>query len=154
MQTIYTYKNQSTTMMRVTSSIGSPTAARTITMVTRPACGTPAAPMEAAVAVMLRKKKKKSNFYYYNRFFLDNVFCWLVDLFITFRLLDYSFIYWSLIFKFFFVYIFVYFLILLCIRLRICWLVYSALSFLCSIPCWDYFLFHFLLIFFFWGGGG
>lgn len=48
-----TYKNQSTTKISVTSSIGSPTAANTITMVTKPACGTPAAPTEAAVAVML-----------------------------------------------------------------------------------------------------
>jgi len=36
------------------SSTGSPTADRTITMVTRPACGTPAAPIDAAVAVMLQ----------------------------------------------------------------------------------------------------
>ena len=50
---IYTHRNQSTTRIKVTSSIGNPTAARTITMVTRPACGTPAAPMEAAVAVIL-----------------------------------------------------------------------------------------------------
>ena len=36
------------------SSTGSPTADSTITMVTRPACGTPAAPIEAAVAVILK----------------------------------------------------------------------------------------------------
>lgn len=36
------------------SSVGSPTAASTITIVTRPACGTPAAPTDAAVAVMLK----------------------------------------------------------------------------------------------------
>nr|AAC61495.1 antisense product of high-affinity glutamate transporter EAAC1 and EAAC2 [Mus musculus] len=46
-------RSQSTAMIRVTSSAGSPTALSTITMVTRPAWGTPAAPMLAAVAVML-----------------------------------------------------------------------------------------------------
>lgn len=40
-------------MMRVMSSVGSPTDVSTITMVTSPACGIPAAPMLAAVAVML-----------------------------------------------------------------------------------------------------
>lgn len=44
-------------MMRVMSSVGSPTEVRTITMVTRPACGIPAAPMLAAVAVMLDGRK-------------------------------------------------------------------------------------------------
>lgn len=55
-----TYRNQSTTSIKVTSSIGNPTAARTITMVTRPACGTPAAPIEAAVAVILKAKIERS----------------------------------------------------------------------------------------------
>uniref|UniRef100_A0A286XII4 Uncharacterized protein n=1 Tax=Cavia porcellus TaxID=10141 RepID=A0A286XII4_CAVPO len=45
-------RNQSTAMIRVTSSAGRPTALSTITMVTRPAWGTPAAPMLAAVASM------------------------------------------------------------------------------------------------------
>uniref|UniRef100_A0A8C6W9P9 Uncharacterized protein n=1 Tax=Nannospalax galili TaxID=1026970 RepID=A0A8C6W9P9_NANGA len=45
--------SQSTAMIKVTSSAGRPTALSTITMVTRPAWGTPAAPMLAAVAVML-----------------------------------------------------------------------------------------------------
>lgn len=40
-------------MMRVTSVAGRPTAVRTITMVTSPAFGTPAAPMLATVAVIL-----------------------------------------------------------------------------------------------------
>lgn len=40
-------------MMRVMSSVGSPTEVSTITMVTSPACGIPAAPILAAVAVML-----------------------------------------------------------------------------------------------------
>lgn len=40
------------------SSGGKPTEVKTITMVTRPACGIPAAPMLAAVAVMLRKDSK------------------------------------------------------------------------------------------------
>ena len=60
---IYTHRNQSTTRIKVTSSIGNPTAARTITMVTRPACGTPAAPMEAAVAVMLLREFRHFNFF-------------------------------------------------------------------------------------------
>lgn len=48
-----TYNAQSTAMMRVMSSVGNPTDVSTITMVTSPACGIPAAPMLAAVAVML-----------------------------------------------------------------------------------------------------
>ncbi len=54
-----TYKNQSMTMIRVISSMGKPTAFNTITIVTRPACGTPAAPMLANVAVILRKKTQQ-----------------------------------------------------------------------------------------------
>lgn len=49
-------------MMRAPSVAGKPTASSTITIVTRPACGIPAAPTLAAVAVMLggkHKKKKK-----------------------------------------------------------------------------------------------
>lgn len=37
----------------VTSSAGKPTVSKTITIVTSPACGIPAAPIEAAVAVTL-----------------------------------------------------------------------------------------------------
>lgn len=48
-----TYSAQSTAMMSVMSSVGNPTDVSTITMVTSPACGIPAAPMLAAVAVML-----------------------------------------------------------------------------------------------------
>lgn len=40
-------------MMRVMSSVGNPTDVSTITIVTSPACGMPAAPMLAAVAVIL-----------------------------------------------------------------------------------------------------
>lgn len=40
-------------MMIVTSSAGSPTVSSTITIVINPACGIPAAPIEAAVAVTL-----------------------------------------------------------------------------------------------------
>lgn len=54
-----TYRSQSTAMMRVTSSAGNPTALSTITMVTSPACGTPAAPMLAAVAVTLHEEPTK-----------------------------------------------------------------------------------------------
>lgn len=43
-------------MIRVMSSAGSPIALSTMTMVTRPACGIPAAPMLAAVAVILKNK--------------------------------------------------------------------------------------------------
>lgn len=43
-------------MMRVMSSVGRPTDVSTITMVTSPACGIPAAPMLAAVAVMLLER--------------------------------------------------------------------------------------------------
>lgn len=50
-------------MMSVMSSVGSPTDVNTITMVTRPAWGMPAAPMLAAVAVILEEdifvRKKK-----------------------------------------------------------------------------------------------
>ncbi len=46
--------------MRVMSSVGSPTDVNTITMVTRPACGIPAAPMLAAVAVILENMVNKS----------------------------------------------------------------------------------------------
>lgn len=48
-----THRNQSTAMISVMSSVGSPTDVNTITMVTRPAWGMPAAPMLAAVAVIL-----------------------------------------------------------------------------------------------------
>lgn len=54
---LVTYKSQSTAMMRVTSSAGRPTALSTITMVTSPAWGTPAAPTLAAVAVTLHPKQ-------------------------------------------------------------------------------------------------
>ncbi len=44
--------------MRVTSSVGRPTAERTMMRVTRPACGTPAAPILANVAVKLETNDK------------------------------------------------------------------------------------------------
>lgn len=44
-------------MMRLMSSVGSPTEVSTMTMVTSPAWGMPAAPMLAAVAVMLQSEK-------------------------------------------------------------------------------------------------
>ena len=53
-----TYKNQSMTRMSVMSSAGRPTALSTITKVTSPAWGTPAAPTLANVAVILEKKRK------------------------------------------------------------------------------------------------
>lgn len=54
-----TYRAQSTAIIRVMSSVGSPTDVKTMTMVTRPACGIPAAPMLAAVAVMLLQTSRK-----------------------------------------------------------------------------------------------
>lgn len=54
-----TYRNQSTAMMSVMSSVGRPTDVSTITMVTSPAWGIPAAPILAAVAVMLMGKSAK-----------------------------------------------------------------------------------------------
>lgn len=43
------------------SSVGRPTEVSTITMVTSPACGIPAAPILAAVAVMLREHTEKQS---------------------------------------------------------------------------------------------
>ena len=57
-----TYSAQSTAIINVMSSVGSPTEVRTITIVTRPACGIPAAPMLAAVAVILEQRKKGISF--------------------------------------------------------------------------------------------
>lgn len=65
----FTYKAQSTAMMRVMSSVGKPTEVSTITMVTRPACGIPAAPMLAAVAVMLREQREKVGYVYLQRIY-------------------------------------------------------------------------------------
>ena len=44
--------HQSTDIMMETASLGKPTVSRTMTRVTRPACGIPAAPILAAVAVI------------------------------------------------------------------------------------------------------
>ena len=52
-----TYRNQSTAMMSEMSSVGRPTDVSTITIVTSPAWGIPAAPILAAVAVMLMGKR-------------------------------------------------------------------------------------------------
>lgn len=48
-----TYKSQSTAIIKEISSDGRPTVSNTITMVTNPADGIPAAPIDAAVAVTL-----------------------------------------------------------------------------------------------------
>jgi hypothetical protein len=58
---VKTYSNQSTAIIMVTSSAGRPTVSSTMTMVTRPACGIPAAPIEAAVAVTLFSNNIKVN---------------------------------------------------------------------------------------------
>ena len=55
-----TYRSQSTATISVTSLAGSPTAVKTITMVTRPALGIPAAPMLASVAVMLKHTQHRN----------------------------------------------------------------------------------------------
>lgn len=48
-------------MIRLMSSAGKPTVSRTMTIVTKPADGMPAAPIEAAVAVTLFEYKTKTN---------------------------------------------------------------------------------------------
>lgn len=50
-----THRSQSTARMRAALSGSSPTATNTMTSVKNPACGTPAAPMLARVAVMLHE---------------------------------------------------------------------------------------------------
>lgn len=52
-----TYRTQSMATIREMSAGGKPTEVRTITMVTKPAWGIPAAPMLAAVAVILMEKE-------------------------------------------------------------------------------------------------
>lgn len=54
-----TYSNQSTAKISDTSSGGRPTVSKTMTNVTRPACGIPAAPILAAVDVMLPTQNNK-----------------------------------------------------------------------------------------------
>lgn len=54
-----THSNQSTARMMETSSAGRLTVSSTITMVTSPACGMPAAPILAAVAVTLENNSIK-----------------------------------------------------------------------------------------------
>lgn len=53
-----THRNQSTAMISVMSSVGRPTDVSTMTMVTRPAWGMPAAPTLAAVAVILQMERE------------------------------------------------------------------------------------------------
>ena len=52
-----TYNSQSTARILVTSSGSMPIAVSTIIIVTRPACGTLAAPIDAKVAVKLKSNK-------------------------------------------------------------------------------------------------
>jgi len=49
-------------MINETSSAGNPSVSKTITIVTKPACGMPAAPIEAIVAVTLKVEKKNRNY--------------------------------------------------------------------------------------------
>ena len=51
-----TYSSQSTATIRLISLVGSPTAVNTSSIVTNPALGTLAAPIEARVAVKLQIK--------------------------------------------------------------------------------------------------
>lgn len=53
-----THRNQSTAMISVMSSVGRPTDVSTMTIVTRPAWGMPAAPTLAAVAVILQMERE------------------------------------------------------------------------------------------------
>lgn len=55
-----THRNQSTAMISVMSSVGRPTDVSTMTIVTRPAWGMPAAPTLAAVAVILQMERKRT----------------------------------------------------------------------------------------------
>lgn len=63
--------------MRVMSSGGRPTDVSTITMVTRPAWGIPAAPMLAAVAVILRTETNTIN-YSAKKVYYNIVLLWLI----------------------------------------------------------------------------
>ena len=62
-----TYKNQSTAIMSETSSAGKPSVSSTITMVTTPACGIPAAPILAAVAVILHRRVYKAIYFIFQK---------------------------------------------------------------------------------------
>ena len=59
----YTYRNQSTATIKAMSSAGRPTACKTRIMVTKPADGIPAAPIDAMVAVILKQLYVKMNFF-------------------------------------------------------------------------------------------
>jgi hypothetical protein len=62
--------------MSETSSAGKPSVSSTITMVTTPACGIPAAPILAAVAVMLHQSIQSGLFHFSKKkdhFMFDNV---------------------------------------------------------------------------------
>lgn len=68
-----TYSAQSTATMSVMSAVGSPTDVSTMTIVTSPDWGIPAAPMLAAVAVMLQREEgcrigatKKAAFFFFS----------------------------------------------------------------------------------------
>ncbi len=54
-----TYKKKSTAKIKLISLTGNPTDCKTITIVTRPALGILAAPIDATVAVKLLIKKNK-----------------------------------------------------------------------------------------------
>ena len=54
MEINYTYRNQSTATIKAMSSDGRPTACNTRIIVTKPADGIPAAPIDAMVAVILK----------------------------------------------------------------------------------------------------
>jgi hypothetical protein len=58
-----THRSQSTASMLMTSSAGKPTVSKTMTIVTSPACGIPAAPILAAVAVTLQSNPVTRNLF-------------------------------------------------------------------------------------------
>lgn len=62
MNVFSTYRSQSTAMINEMSSDGKPTVSKTITIVTNPADGIPAAPIEAAVAVTLQRIHTKFHY--------------------------------------------------------------------------------------------
>lgn len=87
-----TYRNQSTAMMSVMSSVGRPTDVSTITIVTNPAWGIPAAPILAAVAVILMgetyKKKRQMKRSLNGLHISANETCPSIDLWIIAWLVD------------------------------------------------------------------
>lgn len=77
-----TYNIQSTIRIRETSSAGNPTTFNTMTIVTSPACGIPAAPMLAAVDVMLHISKKRCEELKIESFIIESIKSILMNVFL------------------------------------------------------------------------